>query len=275
MGGSAGNCTTNTVPTPVGDPRPSRSSAQGRRSNADGVPPMLAVREGEPLPEGYTLVVRAPATPGCTKKPTETVDLSTPPECAAPKSREDSDATKRKAADRRNATRSANKQAHAAYTKEVKQALADGRPPEIKVSDQHTHLKARWHAAAKEVAYKFLDMRKEGWKSYTIFEKSRVHREIGEILKSDPPLDPKMVDKYLAGHLRSARAVWKAHWLLHGDDNRHPNCPEEAWEKLIRWWPTEQCMDQSAAMIRRRSMVHNASKTGRKSVMDRMDEQVR
>ena len=273
-GGTAGNGPTNLAPSSVGDPSPSSATAHERSTREDGIPQVLAVREGEPLPEGYTLVVRAPTTPGCRMKPTETVDLSTPPDCAAPTSRDRSELNKRKATDQRNATRSANKQAHASYTKEVKEALADGRPPTMNVNESQTHLKARWHAAAKEVAYKFLDLRKEGWKSYTMFEKSKVHRELKEVLKIDPP-DPRKVEKYLAGHLRSARAVWKAHWLAHGDDARHPNCPEEAWETLIRWWSTEACKEQSAAMASRRSLVHNVSKTGRKRLVDRMLEQVR
>ena len=46
--------------------------------------------------------------------------------------------------------------------------------------------------------------------------------------KFDPPLDPKCVDKYLVGHLHSSRAECKAHWVKHGDKERHINCLEEA-----------------------------------------------
>lgn len=98
----------------------------------------------------------------------------------------------------------------------------------MNVNEEQTHLKARWHATTKEVAYRILDLRKEGWKACSIFEKARVHKELNALIKFDPPLDPKRLEKYLAGHLWSARAVWKAHWLRHGDDARHPNCPKEA-----------------------------------------------
>jgi hypothetical protein len=142
------------------------------------------------------------------------------------------------------------------------------------VKEDAKHLKARWHAAAKEVAYKLLDMRKKDWKQYTRFDKERVHKEIDKQYKFDPPLDPDRIDRFLANHLRSARAVWKSHWRRYGDENRHPNCPEEAWAKLILWWPTEACKDQSAAMAGRRSRVHKVSTTGRKGVVDRMEDQV-
>lgn len=116
----------------------------------------------------------------------------------------------------------------------MKDLLVEGRPPTLNVSEDETHLKARWYAAAKEIAYKLLDLRKEGWRGYSIFDKGKVHKELNAQYKLDPPLDPKRVDKYLAGHLRSSRAVWKAHWQRCGDFDRHHNCPEEAWEKLIQ-----------------------------------------
>lgn len=108
-----------------------------------------------------------------------------------------------------------------------------------------------------------------------MFEKAVVHKELNAQYKFDPPLDPKRVDKYLCGHLRSARAVWKTHWLQYGDDARHPNCVEEAWQKLIRWWPSQACKEEAAAMAERRSLVQNRSKTDRKRLVDRMDEHVR
>lgn len=102
-----------------------------------------------------------------------------------------------------------------------------------------------------------------------------MHKEINTTYKFDLPIDPKRIEKYLAGHLRSSRAVWKAHWQRHGPDNRHPNCPEEAWETLIQWWPTDACKERSAAMASRRSMVQNASSTGRKRLVDRLADEVR
>jgi hypothetical protein len=178
------------------------------------------------------------------------------------------------AAERRNETKRQNREAQSSLIKEVKEALAEGRPANVKVSENARHLKARWHAAAKEVAYKFLDLRRESWKSYSPFEKTKVRKELAAIIKFNPPLEPHVVDKYIAGHLRSARAVWKAHCLQHGDDDRHPNCPEEAWETLIKWWPTPACKEEAAGMALRRSKVARTSRTGRKGLVDRMDEQV-
>ena len=41
-----------------------------------------------------------------------------------------------------------NKQVHASFAKEMKDSLAEGRPPQINVREDQTHLKARWHCAA-------------------------------------------------------------------------------------------------------------------------------
>lgn len=236
---------------------------------------VLALREGQALPEGYRYVVRGDAASTTPREGLETVDLTTPPDAQLKVAGVDEDVAKRRAAERRNETRSGNKRALAAFAKEAKESLAGGRPPVINVSENHTHLKARWHSAAKEAAYKILDMRKEGWKSYTHNEKEKVHREMKLLYKVEPPIDPRQVDKYLAGHLRSARAVWKAHWLIHGDDGRHPNAPTDAWEVLCEWWKTDSCKEVSAEMASRRALVQNTSKTGRKRLEDRMDEQVR
>ena len=83
-----------------------------------------------------------------------------------------------------------------------------------------------------------------------------------------------MVEKYLAGHLCSSRAVWKAHWMRYGDFERHHNCPEEAWDKLIQWWPTDSCKEESTDMAGRRAAVQHTSNTGRKTLLDRKEESV-
>ena len=271
--GGGGNSTIIPAPASGGTPNVSNWREEERPRTADMPPQVLAVREGEPLPEGYTLVIRAPATPTGAPRCTDMVEHVTPPPSAPPLTG-DMESSKRKSAERRNYTRRANKQANAALAKEVKEALSQGRLPTLNVKEDQTHLKSRWHTAAKEVAYKFLDLRKEGWKQYTHFELARVHKELDEKYKFEPPLDPGRVNKYLAGHLRSARASWKSHWTKHGDNDRHPNCPEEAWEKLIRWWPTEECQDQAATMAGRRAKVQKASTTGRKRLVDRMNDQV-
>ena len=208
-GPMVGNCAATPTPLPRTAPTISTSRGQGRHGPAQGAPQVLALREGEELPEGYKYVVRDPATPTAVRKSTETVDLTTPRDAGMHRSREVLHTSARSAAERRNVNRSTNKQVHAAYAKEIKDSLAGGRPPVMNVSENQTHLKSRWHATAKEIAYKILDMRKEKWKDYDAVDKAKVHKELNAQMKFDQPLDPQRVDKYLAGHLRSARAVWK------------------------------------------------------------------
>lgn len=172
-------------PLPVPRPR-----AEENRGTTKTPPIVLAIREGEALPAGYTYVVRESPRITTASNATKTVDLSTPPEPAPPIVSVDDGTTKRRVVAKRNATRSTNKQAHATYTKEVKESLAGGRPPSINGSDAQTHLKASWHARAKELAYKMLDLRKEGWKEYNTFEKGQLYRELCEQIKFNPPWIP-------------------------------------------------------------------------------------
>ena len=239
----------------------------------------IALKEGDALPEGYTYAVQAGAKFATTdvqggKNIVDVVDLCTPPKATPRASNDVVEAAKSNLAAKKSTTRSTNKQANAVFAKEMKDSVAGGRAPIITIAENETHLKARWHAAAKELAYKLMPFKKEGWKGYSTFEKGVIHQELNSRYKFDPPVDPKRVEKYLAGHLRSSRAVWKSHWLRYGDSKRHHNCPEDAWQELILWWPTEACKEESAQMVGRRSLVHNSSNTGRTALAVRMEEEV-
>ena len=217
-----------------------------------------------PVPSGRTALRSA----------SDMVDLTTPPGPTEPAAADSPELAKIRANARRNLTRNANRKAAATFAKEMKDSLASGRPTAIAAAVEQTDMKSAWHTAAKEVAYKFLDLRKESWKDYSSFDKAKVHKELAAQYKFDPPIDPMRIDKYLSGHLRTSRAVWKGHWKKYGPEKRHNNCPEEAWEKLTAWWPTGRCQEEAAKMASRRARVENPSKVGRSSLLDRMDVQV-
>lgn len=263
--------------------KPCTGSAVERPQNTEAgttrISQLIALKEGDPIPEGYALVVQThvvPVAPGSTEQqgPCDTVDLTTPPRANVPCGQEGLDSAKARTAATRNLTRNTNRKANVTFARELKDSLATGRPTTMKVAEDQKDLKSIWHAGAKEVAYKFLDLTKESWKEYTIFEKNMVHNELKEQFKFQPPIDPKCIDKYLSGHLRTSRAVWKAHWKKFGPSKRHHNCPQDAWDKLCKWWPTTACQEEAAEMASRRARVENTSKVGRTSLLDRMDKQV-
>lgn len=200
--------------------------------------------------------------------------FNTFPKAHVPSTEEGPDTAKSKTATRRNLTRNSNRKANATFAKELKESLATGQPTPMKVAEENTDLKCTWHAAKKELAYKYLDLTKESWKDYNMFEKTTVHNELKEQFKFDPPIDIKRVDKYLSGHLRTSRAVWKAHWKKNGPATKHHNCPQEAWDRLCKWWPTTACQEEAAKMASRHARVERNSKVGRSSLVDRMDEHV-
>ena len=242
-------------------------------------PQYIALKEGEPAPPGYSYMVHDGGSAGRTQPVQvnavcETVDLCTPPRSTDQTREEQLETAPISITTKRNLAKNMNRKANASFAREMKESLAAGRAPTRHIPDEQTDLKARWHAAAKDVAYKLLDLRKDGWKEYTPFDKAKVHKELNAVYKFDPPLDRKRVEKYLSGHLRTSRAVWKAHWLKYGDSHRHHGCPEEAWEALIKWWPTDKCQTASANMAARRSKVQAKGRTGRKSLIDRMTAEV-
>jgi hypothetical protein len=260
--------------TPSGNGRPTNTPSKTTNTHS-----RIVLKDGEPIPEGYKYVVEGQVDAGANARTAlrsapKTVDLRTPPKLKEPDAGEAAEAAKNLAKDKRNMTRNTNRKANTSFARELKDSLASGRKPNVKVPAEQSDLKSAWHAAAKEVAYKFLDLRKESWKDYSFFEKSVVHNQLNEAYKFDPPLDPKRVDKFLSGHLRTSRAVWKAHWKKEGPENRHHNCPEEAWAKLITVWPTAACQEEAADMASRRARVEKTSIVGRSSLMDRMEAEV-
>lgn len=263
------------------------------RSRADGTtgrPPVqpasnlrtqhvIVLKDGDPIPEGYKYVVAEgdETVPSGRTQLRGSGDIAPPttrPKATVEDAVEGADEAKKKRNAKRNLIRNNNRKANTTFAKELKESLATGKPTTVKVTEVKGDLKARWHRAAKEVAYKFLDLRKESWKDYTHHEKAVVHNELNETFKFDPPLDPMSIDKFLSNHLRTSRAVWKAHWKKHGPERRHHNCPEAVWEKLTKKWPTDACQEESATMARRRARVERKSKQGRSSLMERMEAEV-
>ena len=242
-------------------------------------PTLIARKAGDPIPPGHTYVRDERASPAPSariplRSASVTVDLITPPMATQTAVVEAPATAKSRANAKRNLTRSLNRKANATFAKELKDSLGSGLAAAINVAEEQSDLRTAWHTAAKEVAYRYLDLRKESWKDYNQFEKAQVHKELAAQYSCNPPLDTRCVDKYLSGHLRTSRAVWKAHWKKYGPSRRHHNCPEEAWEKLTSWWPTERCREEAAEMASRRAMVAQRSTVGRNSLLQRMDAQV-
>jgi hypothetical protein len=221
------------------------------------------LKERDPIPEGYSLVIETgvepvPSVRAGQGQARDTVGLITPPKATEPSTKKGADTVKSKTAAQRNSTRNTNKKANTKFARELKDSLATGQPTAIAIAEENNDLKGAWHAAAKEVAYKLLDLTKE----------------LNAQFKFDPPIDSKKIDNFLSSHLRTSRAVWKAHWKKFGPSERHHNCPQGAWDKLCKWWPTAACQEQAAVMASRRARVASHSKVGSRSLLERMDDQV-
>lgn len=57
----------------------------------------------------------------------------------------------------------------------MKDSLVERRPPSVNVHEDQTELKARWHSTVKEIAYGIIDLSKDGWKGYFVFDKCKIH----------------------------------------------------------------------------------------------------
>ena len=135
--------------------------------------PLLALKDGYAILEGYSYVVRecpigASTGRDQTHNHFDTMDLCTPPKGAVPSPGDLAGNAKNTLATRWNLTRTLNRMAQSAFAKEMKDSLASGRSSTIKLTEETIDLKARCHAIAKKVAYKLLDLKKK--------KLERVHR---------------------------------------------------------------------------------------------------
>jgi len=124
-------------------------------------------------------------------------------------------------------------------------------------------LKAKWKNVVKDIAYWILDLRIRHWDRHPQEQKDEIYREVEAHFIYNPPLQDGYTEKYLRDHLTSARRKWKKHWLMHGDSNRHPNCPPKVWPKMIQYWKSPDGIAESAQMKENRSKVRNLSTYGR------------
>lgn len=134
------------------------------------------VRLPETRPRGHTNTTHAPPLVShAERSPARThnipIDVSSPPRGVAQSPRDHVDSASGRPASNRNFARNANRKANASFAREMKESLAGGRPVTYRAPEGQNDLKGRWHAAAKEVAYSVLDLRKEGWRNYNMFEK--------------------------------------------------------------------------------------------------------
>jgi hypothetical protein len=112
-------------------------------------------------------------------------------------------------------------------------------------------LKAKWQNVVKDIAYRILDLRIRHWHRHPQEQKDEIYRQVeAHFIYNPSPLQDGYIEKYLRDHLSSARRKWKEHWLMHGDSNRHPDCPLIVWPKMIQYWKSPEGIAESAQMKR-------------------------
>lgn len=141
------NCRASTMPVAPQEP-PTEYNDQQQTGNTMEVPTkVIALREGDALPEGYIYGVHADAqfvsidAKGVKKRP-DAVYLCTPPKATPHGSDGAAEVAKNTKVARRNTTRNTNKHANAKFAQEMKDSLAGGRPSKITITKNETHLKA-------------------------------------------------------------------------------------------------------------------------------------
>ena len=174
--------------------------------------------------------------------------------------------------ERKNARKRELRKTNNVFTDELRRSLASGGTPVIELPSNEAGIvtsgKFRWHQAVKAVAYRVLDLTIMNWAHQSKRDVKRFHEELQKEYRFVPELDKHCVEKYLKGHLRSSRAVWKQVWTDTGDLMKPQNCPTEVWEVLIKWWPTTVAKATAESMKDIRTRVKSLHRLGRKNLAE-------
>ena len=124
------------------------------------------------------------------------------------------------------------------YLQEVKKSIAEGRVPQVRLQQHHNgdivqykaqFLNALKLAALAIVPNAFIDIKNPS----TMQE---IMNEVRRQFIIEKPLPEGMVAGFLQRLYKRNRAVYHAHWTLHGDQSKPDDCATAAWLELVDYW---------------------------------------
>lgn len=83
----------------------------------------------------------------------------------------------------------------------------------------------------------------------------------------NPPLTTGYIMGYIENSLRTARYLWRKHWVKTGRGEKHKFCPLRYFPALVRYWKTTEAEEESKCMKEAR----NAAKKKKELLLSNHD----
>ncbi|KAG0572700.1 hypothetical protein KC19_VG118400 [Ceratodon purpureus] len=118
--------------------------------------------------------------------------------------------------------------------------------------------RTRWHRAVREIAKRTLDYSVREHKKYPREWKwtiDTIQKELSGMFTFDHiPVRRDVLGKYVAGFIANDRSKWKAH-SIENNYSKYPECPDEAFQLLDKYWKSTEGQLESEPMKEKRSCV--------------------
>ena len=157
-----------------------------------------------------------------------------------------------------NQKRTASRDFHRPYLKEMAAAHAENRDPLIQIpvceSGTVLGLKSPWHRAARLCARQTLNYKIRSYKARREYWMSQVQciaQKLDHQFTYSRPLDIHYLAKFLKNTLKNDRKCWKQFFIQNGG-MRHPRCPVEAFTEWRKYWLSAEGKDESIQMTEMR-----------------------
>ena len=157
-----------------------------------------------------------------------------------------------------NRRRTAAREVHRPYLREMAAAHAQNRDPHIEIpvcpSGTVLGLKSPWHRAARLFARQTFNFKVRSYKAKREYWNSQVEiiaQKLAQKFTYSRHLDIAYLGKFLKNTLKNDRKLWKKHFIK-TSGMRHPQCPMEAFIEWKKYWMSAAGREESIQMTEMR-----------------------
>lgn len=131
--------------------------------------------------------------------------------------------------------------------------------------------KLKWCAAVRTSAFRTLDFKIREYKKHSHhwnWAIERIEKEVDDHFAYTHPLRKGSIQEYVRDHVIKDRHKFKKHWVATNGE-QHPDCPDEAFAVLDKYWRTDAAKDESEKMKGVRSAGKKRSRSSSAPASDR------
>ena len=110
-------------------------------------------------------------------------------------------------------------------------------------------IRAFVHTQFRATARRFLNLSVIKFRDHPDADIKILKDDLDRRFTFDPPLRPDYILVYIESSLRTARYIWRKHWLTTGRGEKHKFCPLRYFPALVCYWKTKEA-DEEAKLLK-------------------------